>query len=103
VALALLWRWPCCGVLQRRGRAVERGAQRRGKRAAAFNNWATVVTTAALGLIGLCTIAAAERATPRWQFSQRSVVRRCTGMQMCRWGNNSVKIDPMQFCYLHDR
>ena|GEM_PF-5910183 len=103
VALALLWRWPCCGVLQRRGRAVERGAQRRGKRAAAFNNWATVVTTAALGLIGLCTIAAAERATPRWQVSQRSVVRRCTGMQMCRWGNNSVKIDPMQFCYLHDR
>jgi ABC-type nitrate/sulfonate/bicarbonate transport system permease component len=79
------------------------GLSAAGKRAAAFNNWATVVTTAALGLIGLCTIAAAERATPRWQVSQRSVVWRCTGMQMCRWGNNSVKIDPMQLCYLHDR
>lgn len=42
------------------------GLSAAGKRAAAFNNWATGVTTAALGLIGHCTIAAAERATPRW-------------------------------------
>ena len=79
------------------------GLSAAGKRAAAFNNWATGVTTAARGLIGLCAIAAAERATPRWQVSQRSGVRRCTGIQMCRWGNNSVKIDPIQLCYLRDR
>jgi NitT/TauT family transport system permease protein len=46
-----------------------------GKRAAAFNNgptlWATIVTTAALGLIGLGMIAAIERAALRWHVSQR--------------------------------
>jgi NitT/TauT family transport system permease protein len=46
-----------------------------GKRAAAFNNgptlWATIVTTAALGLIGLGIIAAIERTALRWHVSQR--------------------------------
>ena len=101
--------WPCCGLglvvaYCSEGAALSNeGLSAAGKRAAAFNNWATGVTTAARGLIGLCAIAAAERATPRWQVSQRSGVRRCTGIQMCRWGNNSVKIDPIQLCYLRDR
>lgn len=46
-----------------------------GKRAAAFNNgptlWATIVTTAVLGLIGLGIIAAIERTALRWHVSQR--------------------------------
>ena len=46
-----------------------------GKRAAAFNNgdvlWATIVTTAALGLAGLAVISIAERTVLRWHVSQR--------------------------------
>ena len=46
-----------------------------GKRAAAFNNgdvlWATIITTAGLGLAGLAAIAIIERAALRWHVSQR--------------------------------
>ena len=46
-----------------------------GKRAAAFNDgdvlWATIITTAGLGLAGLAAIAVLERIALRWHVSQR--------------------------------